>query len=274
MAGMALLVASCSFGDRPPIDWSVRADNDQGTNLLVRFVADGLPSYYLLPHGSDAMVVAGTGRPPDVESVALLDPVSCRPIDQITSLPGAHSTVSAGFGGSIAAVYAYDPSDHGNDWGVSERLEPTSLCADNDASTTPAPAPSMRVGDWLNGWEMACLTRGDDPGFGVRGEFLAGAADGCEAQVGSAGAPIPASGVALWNPDRDMTRLGVAWRDRRCVSGATVSILPEGGRYVVNIVSIGTACSSPTETYSAVFYLTTPVGATDAVGELDVVSDP
>lgn len=269
-AGVAALVASCSLFR--PADWSIRTEN-LVFDLVLRYVEDGRPSYFAFPHDTEAVLAAGKGAPPDSVSITTLDPVSCRPIGEVSILAASHSVVFVTWGGAIDAG-GYDPSDFGEDWGLSDRLTPTDRCSGGDPSSTPAPAPAMRVGEWLDGWEMACRTIGNPAAFGVRGEFPFGAVDGCEARAGVAGRPIPEAGVVAWNPDGDGSRLAVAWQDRRCVDGATVSLYPDGGRYIVNVISTGTACRTSHEVYAAVFYLTDPVDATDVVATLDMVFEP
>jgi hypothetical protein len=132
------------------MDWSIRADNFQGTDLVVRLVEDGEASYLLLPNESDALIVGGKGSPPRTVSVTSLDPVSCRPVGEVTDLPGEHTRVSVSWGGAIDSG-TYDPRDVADDWGLSDRLAPTDTCSDSDPSATLAPPPSLLTGDWLNG---------------------------------------------------------------------------------------------------------------------------
>jgi hypothetical protein len=268
-AGVVLLVTSCSMF--APADWSIRAEND-AFDLVLRYVEDGVPSYFEFSN-ADGVVAFGKGAPPTTISIATLDPASCRPIGEVYGLSTSHIAVGVSFGGTITAG-GYDPEDFGEDWGLSDRLTPTDRCSDSDPSTTPAPAPAMSVGDWLDGSEMACRTAGDPDVFHVRGEFLDGAVNGCEAWAGTAGRPVPKAGVVAWNPDGDGLRVAVAWRDARCVSGATVSLYPHDDHYSLNVISIGTACRPPRSVYQAVFHLTDPVDAADVVATLDIVFDP
>jgi hypothetical protein len=128
----------------------------------------------------------------------------------------------------------------------------------------------MRAGEWLDGWEMYCSADVEGVGFGVRGEFLDGAIDGCEATAGAGAMPVPddGTGIVAWNPDGDKMRLAVAWRDDRCTDGATVSVLPSFDRYMVDVISIAGACRDSPSERSAVFHFTTPVEAQDVTTTL------
>jgi hypothetical protein len=259
---IALLVAACA---PTASGWSIRVDSTDGVGpLVLRYTsATGTTAYARAAERSDGggILRAGPGDPEPGAAVAVLDPVSCRVIDEISKLPARHSYVAFLWGGGFYGASPYDPSDFGDPFDQTQRLPATDDCAESDPSATPAPLPSLAAGDWLNGWEMSCQATPDrGPIFGVRGEFLLGAVRGCRVDP-----PIAASqGVTqeiVWsNPGGDDSVLQVAWTAPGCSEGATVSIFPTLSRYHVHVIAISKACpDEKARAYAVTFLLAAPI---------------
>lgn len=250
----AVVVIGCGGGARTDA-WSVRIHNP-GSDFIVRFTSDADTTYAQLPQGGEGLVSAGEGRIPAGASIAVLDPVSCRVVSLIEELPAGHAYISTSWGGTLLAD-TYDPDDYGGTADHSDQLRATDTCAESDAAAKPRPLPTRVAGEWLNGWEMYCEATNNGAPFGVRGEFLLGAAMGCDARPGhSGGAVSDQRDVALWSVDNDWSRLGLTWSDTACANGATISLVPTFGRYNLHVISTAAECAPTMQPYSAVLYLT------------------
>jgi hypothetical protein len=272
----AIVLGGCQqlAGPEPAHGWTVRADNSTfGIDVVVRYTSSQAPTYRLLPWGSSGFVQSGAGsRDPDAV-LAILDPVSCRVVSMVDPIADDHIWVSLSIGGT-PLVGVRDLDEQGDPSDPRQWLSETDTCAKADPAATPKPAPSMVAGEWLERWEMYCVAAANDA-FGVRGEFLDGAVEGCEAHpadIGQGAIDAP-HGLAIWNPEGDTTRLGVAWEDVACTTGATVSLYPTFTGYRAHVIATSTACGAAMKPYAVVFFLTEPMEASLVRGEVERITE-
>jgi hypothetical protein len=269
-----VIVGGCAplFGLGQPGGWSFAADNRSvGIDYVIRYTSSETATYVLLSSGAEGLVQAGPQAPGPTDTVAILDPVSCRVISVVDPVPAGHNRIDL-TSVWLYAIGLYDPTDYGDARAPEPFLPATDKCESADPAATPLPKPTMEAGTWLRGWEMYCEDRG---GFSVRGETLDGATAGCEAHAMDIGqGPIGGKNeIAIWNPQGDMNRLGIAWKAGGCAKSATVSLFPTAGGYRVHVISIGTGCAPETEPFATIFHLTEPLDASLVQGDLERVSD-
>lgn len=274
----AVVVAACGplLGLGQSSGWSFAADfRGVGVDFVIRYTSSDAP-VFLLRSGEDSGIVhAGAGSPDPSATVAVLDAVTCRVVFLVDPVPGGHNRLDL-TSAWLYTVDPYDPADYGDPSTPEGSLPVTDKCASSDPTSTPKPDPTMAAGTWLNGWEMSCEAEGDGANpFSVRGESLDGSTAGCEAHTGEIGqGPTDESAaVSIWNPEGDMNRLGVAWKDTACANLATVSIYPTTAGYRAHVISIGSKCAPALKPYAVIFHLTEPLDARLIQGAVERIAE-
>ena len=275
LTAVALILAGCAIAGQPASGsaWSIRAMNSSLVDFVLRYSSGEATKLVLLPPGADGLVDV-RGSPPEAAArIAVLDPVSCRPLAELDAAGRGHHSVDVYMDGSLDDG-PYDPSDYDNPFGLAARLTTTDRCATADPAVTPRPLPSLRAGVWLEGSAISCEATVDGATFGVRGEFVLGAIDGCEivAKVDPAHIPPDTASVVLWDPMGDGTSLGVAWLERACASEATVSLHPGFDGYELDVIAISTPCEGPFKPHAVVFSLTDALESRSIVGTVEHAS--